>query len=65
MKDLIETISIIGLAVVVFVLNVLFNVVLAAGAVWLFDWLMGTAYFSAQVVGIVALISYVVGRIGK
>ena len=65
MKDLIETISIIGLAVVVFVLNVLFNVALAAGAVWLFDWLMETAYFSAQVVGIVALIFYVVGRIGK
>ena len=65
MKSFIDSIKVVGFAVLVFVLNVLFNVGLAAAAVGLFDWIMGTAYFSPQVVGIVALVLFAVSRLGK
>ena len=56
--------TIIVIAITIFMM-ILIPISLSAVAVITFDWLFGTAYFSAQVVGIVALIIFIVGRIGK
>lgn len=65
MESIMESIFVIILAITVFILNVLLNVALAMAAVCLFDWIMGTAYLSTQVVGIVALILFAISRLGK
>lgn len=52
-----------------FVISVLIYILAPIGvsaiAITIFDWIFGTAYFSAPIVGIVALIFYIAGRLGN
>ena len=54
---------------IAFVISVLVYILVpisvSAVAVTIFDWIFGTAYFSAPVVGIVALIIFITGRMSN
>jgi hypothetical protein len=45
--------------------SILLPVGVAALAVWVFDCIFGTSYFTPQVIGILAVIIYAVSNFGK
>lgn len=54
----------IGLVISVLI-YILVPISISALAVTIYDWIFGTAYFSTPIVGIIALILYIVGRLGN
>jgi hypothetical protein len=51
--------------VVIVLIHILVPISVSAATVIIFDWIFGTSYFSAPVVGIVALIIFITGRMSN
>ena len=51
--------------VVIVSIHILVPICVSAASVTIFDWVFGTAYFSAPIVGIVALIIFITGRMSN